>query len=487
MQGASRCQWVEWRADLLGYEPHPDLARDKILWTYRTKEESYSDHQNCVQLIKALHSMALVDMQLIRDEALIRSLRHGLQRKVIVSFHGRYQGVDELKCLIQKMRFFSRARYWKIALDFSENSFRELLECLCFLNSVKEPWRQKILFVPMDVRWPAARLWSAASLAPFLFSCFQDSTALANGQPSIDTAMAIQRAVQGGDFYALLGASVKQSPSHLSHNSVFSKLLESKPQNARYLKFALEAEELCQLLNKAPHIGLKGFSVTMPHKELSFAQIKHSSDLAQKIGAVNLLEWKDSYWQGDNTDAMAFADFFKVYKLKSSSKALVLGAGGSAKAALATLIKRGLHIDIVSRDAAKALAVKKNLGHPGLNACEISSFTFDQQELWLDKLYDVIIQTTPLGMSFEDVYPFDISRLSKKALLIELVNGPSVQSKEAKNFHPTKLASYWQSLNRPLVSSQDFFIKQASYQFEAWSGQKASISHVLLDEFFHSN
>ena len=432
--------------------------------------------------------MALVDMQLIRDEALIRSLRHGLQKKVIVSFHGDYQGLDQLKTLIQKMRFFSRVRYWKIALDFSKSSFKELLECLSFLNSVKEPWRQKILFVPMDIRWPAARLWSAASLAPFLFSCFQDSTALASGQPSIDTAMAIQRDVQRADFYALLGSSVKQSPSHLSHNAVFSKLSESKSQNARYLKFALQAEEVCHFLNKAFDIGLKGFSVTIPHKELSFTQIAHSSDLAQKIGAVNLLEWKNSCWQGDNTDARAFADFFKLYKLKSSSKALVLGAGGSAKAALSTLVKHGLHIDVVGRDGAKAMAAKNSLSKlSGVNSLEISSFSFDQQELWLDKAYDVIIQTTPLGMSFEDVYPFDISRLSKKALLVELVNGPSTQSKEAKSFQPTKLASYWQSLNRPLVSSQDFFIKQASYQFEAWSGQKASISHVLLDEFFHSN
>lgn len=482
IENIDKVQWIEWRADLLGFEPPLQLAREKVLWTYRSANEVFPD-QDCIShLIRALHSMALVDMQLIRDEALLRSLRHNLQRKVIVSFHGVYEGVQALQLRIQQMRFFPRARYWKIALDFSKASFGDLLACLAFLKKTPEFWQEKLLFVPMGLSSAAARLWAGCHFAGFLYTCLSQQSAVNSDQPNLDTALAFQRQTQEGLFYGLIGSSVKQSPSHLSHNAVFSHFGQSAN---RYLKFAVSENEAAELMGVAKELGIIGFSVTMPHKEFAFKQSSTASSFAQEAGAANLLIWKETGWHADNTDVKAFADLFGLHKIGQGSRVLVLGAGGAAKAALAPLVKQGAHINIVSRSLARATALKQSFLTSSELPHLIESYCFSEPSLWLEKPYDLIIHTTPLGMSSHDVYPFDFAKLSPKAILFEIVNGPAENDAETSGFNLTSLARYWAQQNRTLVHAGEFFIHQASYQFETWKGYDPSTSREVLSRFFN--
>lgn len=473
-------QWVEWRSDLFGFDVSKELDQTKVLWTYRTPEETSHSHESLKALIQALHKHALVDMQLLRDHTLIRSLRFHLQQKIMVSYHGAFEGLEVLKTRINQMRLFPRVRYWKLALDFSKNSLQDLCECLKFIRALPDDWQKKIVFIPIGIKWTAFRLWSSSHLGDFLFSCYSEKTALGAGQPDLDVALAYQRHVQKEAVYALLGSTVGQSPSHLSHN----RLLSQMKQGARYLKISLEDNEFSDFLKQASNLGICGFSVTIPHKERALELAASSTELARAVGAANLLCHTPQGWHADNTDARAFNDLFDIFKIGPSTKALVLGAGGSAKAAIATLMKRGCAINIVTRSQGRADQIKNELSRMDPFKQPLEVYTF-ADEAWKGQPYDIIVQSTPLGRDRKDKYPFLFEELCSKALLIELVNGPSRESLDSKHFEPTELSQYWQVKGWPVVHAEEFFIRQASYQFQAWFGFEPQLGYDLLKAFFH--
>jgi shikimate dehydrogenase len=381
------------------------------------------------------------------------------------------------------MRFFPRVRYWKLALDFSDYNFKQVLEALQFIKSLPESWQNKIVFIPMGVKWTALRLWASCCFGALLFSCYHERGALAQGQPTLEAALAFQREFREGDFYALLGSSVNQSPSHISHNLAFHKLCEK----ARYLKLALEQEELEVFLKAASCLGIRGCSVTLPYKELAFENAATASSLASEVRAANLLCLTESGWYADNTDARAFIDLFELLKVDFNSHVLVLGSGGSAKAALVALVKKRACIDIVSRQLERALKAREDI-LPWIEAADpdqVQCHSFQNSPVWIHKKYDIIIQSTPLGMRAFDQYPFAFEDLHSQATLIELVNGPSLDKLETGYFHPTALSSYWQSKGRCVIEAKGFFTRQASYQFEAWIGCDKRLGYELLEAYFN--
>lgn len=149
-----------------------------------------------------------------------------------------------------------------------------------------------------------------------------------------------------------------------------------------YYSFPLATiEEFPTFLNNNP--SLKGLAVTIPYKEQVLKYITHLSEEVKQIGAANCIKIRGNKLTAYNTDIIGFERSFVKYLKPIHKKALVLGTGGASKAVQYVLKKLGISFLIVSRN---------------INDAE-NFILYDQLTETVIKEYNIIINTTPLGMS----------------------------------------------------------------------------------------
>jgi shikimate dehydrogenase len=178
--------------------------------------------------------------------------------------------------------------------------------------------------------------------------------------------------------------------------------------DATYEKFPLEKiDSFIALIQSNP--SLQGLNVTIPHKENVIPFLDALDDTAQKIGAVNTIQFKEGKLIGYNTDTIGFKNSLKPLLKQHHSKALILGTGGSSKAVAYALQELGISYQYVSRK-------KKDdqLVYSGLNAAIIND-------------HKLIINTTPLGMKpYDSLFPeIPYEYIGKEHLLYDLIYHPA--------------------------------------------------------------
>lgn len=136
-------------------------------------------------------------------------------------------------------------------------------------------------------------------------------------------------------------------------------------------------------------LQLEGANVTVPHKEIAFASCDEVRGIAQKIGAVNTLVKEGARVIGYNTDAQGF--FQAIASFGKINTALVLGAGGTAKAIAMILKEHNIETTILNRSASR------------LGFFEEHGFTCKEWNGFTCKAYDVIINTTSAGLKDEEL------------------------------------------------------------------------------------
>lgn len=141
-------------------------------------------------------------------------------------------------------------------------------------------------------------------------------------------------------LFAVLGNPIAHSKSPLLHNYVFYKLGIS----ARYTRFLLESGENLKATFLA--LGLNGANITLPHKEVAFKACDEVRGIAREIEAVNTIALEDSRLIGYNTDAMGF---YKNIENERITSALILGAGGSARAIACVLRENNIKVSVSNR------------------------------------------------------------------------------------------------------------------------------------------
>lgn len=136
-------------------------------------------------------------------------------------------------------------------------------------------------------------------------------------------------------------------------------------------------------------LALEGANVTVPHKEVAFSACDEVRGIAQKIGAVNTLVKEGTRVIGYNTDAQGF--FQAISSFGTMKTALVLGAGGTAKAIAMILKEHGIETTILNRSASR------------LGFFEDNGFTCKTWNDFTCKAYDLIINTTSAGLKDEEL------------------------------------------------------------------------------------
>lgn len=225
-------------------------------------------------------------------------------------------------------------------------------------------------------------------------------------------------------LYAVFGNPIAHSKSPYLHNFAFEKL----NIDARYVRFKLEnASNFRELFFE---MGLSGANITIPFKEILLESCDEVVGIAQKIGAINTIIRRGNRLLGHNTDALGFYQNIKGDKLKT---ALIIGAGGSARAIAVILQERGIKISVINRSP-KRLEFFKKMGFEcaefgefyGRFACKSSvnraDFGANRNHLGANRSanpqYDLIINAT--SSSINDELPLD------SAVLGELFSGAKI-------------------------------------------------------------
>ena len=182
-------------------------------------------------------------------------------------------------------------------------------------------------------------------------------------------------------IFAVFGNPVSHSISPRLHNAALGELGLSR--EALYTRY--ELTDGSRLISKFKELKLSGTNVTVPHKEAALAQCDVADETAIKIGSVNTLVSRSGKIYGHNTDAPGFLRAIESFgEIKS---ALVLGAGGTAKAVAYALKSRGARVCVLNRSE-KRLA----------NFAEYENFSWANFAEFKGGKFDLVVNTTSAGL-----------------------------------------------------------------------------------------
>lgn len=180
---------------------------------------------------------------------------------------------------------------------------------------------------------------------------------------------------------AVLGHPVSHSRSPAMHNAALAEL--GLGADWSYEAIDVTAEEFNALLRSLPERGFMGVNVTVPHKLAALAAADEASDAARAIGAANTLTFADRRISAENTDVTGVIG--ALPRSPDGARALVLGAGGSARAAAWALREAGAKVEVWNRTAEKAKRLAAELG------VEHASSAHED--------FDVLVNATTVGMA----------------------------------------------------------------------------------------
>jgi shikimate dehydrogenase len=219
-------------------------------------------------------------------------------------------------------------------------------------------------------------------------------------------------------------------------------------------------EELIQSIRNG---NLCGLNITIPYKQSVQNMVDRLTPLAAHIGAVNVLYMEDGKLVGDNTDCPAFlSDLKNSFHFEESSDhhALVLGAGGSARAVVCALHQEGWNVQVAARNEKQAKDLIANLG-----ISNVQTLNLEERKLSLLREIHLIVNTTPVGMSPDSEFsPWpDELQLPKSAAVYDLIYNPS----------ETRLMKSARKGGLDAVNGLGMLVEQAALSFEIWTGMQA--------------
>ena len=254
-------------------------------------------------------------------------------------------------------------------------------------------------------------------------------------------------------LYGIVGYPLGHSLSPVLHNWA----LNQAGIAGAYLAWPLHAGQMSDFISAARTLNIQGVSVTIPHKEEIMPLLDGLTARARALGAVNTLYWDKDALCGDNTDVDGFV---APLRGRAFSSALVLGAGGAARAALAGLRELGLpRVAVCNHNAERARNVAEEFG-----------VQYADWENRADYEADLVINATPLGMrgAHEGQTPLPPEAFTRgdadSRMAYELVYTPLTT-----RFLADAEAAGWQTQD-----GLTMFIAQAQAQFRRWTGREFS-------------
>jgi shikimate dehydrogenase len=264
----------------------------------------------------------------------------------------------------------------------------------------------------------------------------------------------------------IMGWPVSHSRSPALHNF----WLDEYGIDGAYVPLPVEPGQLETALRALPALGFRGCNLTIPHKQQAMSIVDRVDPLARRIGAVNtVIVAADGSLEARNTDAYGFRENLRDCASDwdpAAGPAVVLGAGGAARAIVASLLEDGVaEIRLVNRTPARAEQIAAELAMPG--SC-VSVHTWDTREAVLAHA-GLLVNTTSLGMTGEPPLEIDIAGLPLQAVVVDIVYVPL----------DTPLLVEARRRGHRTVDGLGMLLHQGRPGFEAWFGTKVRVTREL--------
>ncbi len=263
----------------------------------------------------------------------------------------------------------------------------------------------------------------------------------------------------------VIGYPIAHSLSPVMHNAAIANL----KADYVYLPFPIPPEELGKAIAGFSAIGVKGFSVTIPHKITIMPLLGGVSDRARLVGAVNTVWRTEEGWYGTNTDVDGFLAPLKAFNIEGTKmKPLILGNGGAARAVIVGCAELGCKdIGVIGRDSNKLKELRQSWAGTSLENL-MTSHTWDELPGLIGES-NLLINTTPIGMSphIEDTPVSEeiFERLSADAIVYDLIYTP----------RPTRFLQIARSRGATLIDGLEMLVQQGAVALKQWLNQPVPV------------
>jgi len=260
-------------------------------------------------------------------------------------------------------------------------------------------------------------------------------------------------------------AGVIGSPiSHSRSPALHAHWLRTYGIRGYYIPMDVTQSDLAEVLRSLPKLGFVGVNVTIPHKETVLQLADVVTDRAALIGAANTLIFrKDGRIHADNTDGYGFIANLRQQAPNwepTAGPAAVFGAGGAARAVIASLIEMGApEIRIANRTRPRAEALRNEFG------AKVVVYDWVQAGNMLDDALTVV-NTTSLGMVGKPEFRVPLDGLTRQALVTDLVYTPL----------RTHLLDEAARIGCTTVDGLGMLLHQAAPAFERWFGVRPDVN-----------
>ncbi len=378
--------------------------------------------------------------------------RHG-KTKRIISYHNFSETPDDLPELARRLAA-KDADIVKIAT--MANDPHDNVRMLEMVRTAPVP----TVGICMGELGTPTRLLTGRYGAPFTYATFHSERTLAPGQLSFHEMKAIydyDRIGPDTRLFGVIADPVGHSYSPRIHNAAF----RATETDAAYLPFRVPRHFLAAFFDDVPELGIRGLSVTIPHKEAVIRLLTKVDKAADAIGAVNTVIFQeDGEIVGYNTDQKAAMSSLlsapgfkgKEHPLEGQ-EAIVLGAGGVARAIVYGLIKHGARVTIASRTFSRAEDLAERFG--------ARAVSWDER---YGRRWNIIVNCTPVGMHPKvEETPFERQYLRRGMVVFDTVYNPE----------NTLLVKEARAKECRVVTGIDMFVRQAALQFKLFTGKDA--------------
>jgi shikimate dehydrogenase len=251
---------------------------------------------------------------------------------------------------------------------------------------------------------------------------------------------------------AVLGHPVGHSRSPAMHTAALSEL--GLAGEWSYEAIDVAPDEFERRVREMAGEGFVGANVTVPHKGAALPLADTLSETAREIGAANTLSFVAGEIRADNTDAQGLLDALQAPVV--GKRALVLGAGGAARAIVWALAREGAEVDVWNRTPLRAEHLCAELGGRPVEALDLRN-------------YELVVNSTAAGLHGENPFaelPFEPAHLEEHHTVVDLVYGAG----------HSQLLTVAFAAGAAVVDGLEILVCQGALSLEIWTGRPAPLA-----------
>jgi 3-dehydroquinate dehydratase/shikimate dehydrogenase len=380
--------------------------------------------------------------------------------KRIVSYHNLREVPADLEQIYERM-CKQDADVLKIAV-----SAQQPADNLRVLALIKQSARPTIAFCMGDLGVPS-RILAGIYGAPFTYAAFNKERGIAPGILSLDELRNIYHydtLNAQTQVYGVVGDPISHSLSPLVHNAAYQHL----GLNCVYLPFRVPRSDLAGFLGEFDKLPVRGYSLTIPHKEAAATLASQKTPAVSMTRAANTLVRDANGFTAHNTDYQAVLDSLLAHlppaaegmppNTLHSKAVLILGAGGVARSVAWAMHREGALVTIANRTMERARRLAEEVGCRYIDWEARHSVTCE-----------LVINCTSAGMQPNlDESPLHPSFLKPGLMLLDTVYTPET----------TLLVKEARSRGCIVVTGVDMFVRQAALQFQLFTGKEAPLEFM---------